>query len=338
MTARIPLPIISPLDRIRHSLLLRRTTRHVVPDILGAQAADWCLHGKLSGESGSATALIGPPGGANALLKLAGTPQGRVDLARQVAILGRMHADERIGTWRELLPRVIATGEVKHCYCMVETRLRGGDGRRVVDDPGERDELVRTAVTTISELHRRTATVRPVDSGAITRWVRTPVALLRDCVHRSEYETVDELERALATALFGKRVAIGWLHGDYCADNVLVQDRRITGVVDWCQADPQGLVVLDIVGFLLNIDRQVERAELGQVVCSWLTGSEHPGQATVAGAQRALHADVLESRTLILLSWLLHVSNNLSQSRRYAANPLWTHRNVHAVLRVIRAL
>jgi hypothetical protein len=315
---------------------LRRTTRHVIPDIPGAQAADWRFHGKLSGESGLATALIGPPSGPDALLKLAGTPQGRVDLARQVMILERLHADERIGSWRELLPRVIASSEVNRCYCTIESRLRGEDGRSGIDDPNRRDKLVGTAVATISELHRRTATVRAVDSGAITRWVRSPVARLRDCVHRSERETVDELEHALAADLSGKLAAIGWLHGDYCADNILVQDGRITGVVDWCQADAEGLVVLDIVGFLLNLERQIARAELGQVVISWLTGG-HPGQDIVDDAQRALHTDMLELRTLVLLSWLLHVSNNLLQSRRYAANPLWTHRNVHAVLRAVRA-
>ena len=55
----------------------------------------------------------------------------------------------------------------------------------------------------------------------------------------------------------------------------------------------------------------------------------------VADAQQALHADVLPTRTLMLLSWLFHVSNNLTQSRRYAANPLWTHHNIRAVLRAI---
>ena len=334
MTARLPLPIVGPLDRVRHSMLLRRTAR-VLPEILGAQAADWCFHGQLSGESGSATALIGPPDRAGALLKLSHTPQGRDHLARQAKILQRLRADERIGSWRELLPQVIAASEVNRCYCTVETRLSGNDGRLVLKDPERRDKLARTALATIARLHRQTVTVRTVDSGAILRWVHLPVARVRGCVHRGERETLDEVERALAADLSGKDVAIGWLHGDYCADNVLVQDEEITGVIDWCQAEPEGLVILDVVGFLLNTERQVTGAELGHVICSWLSGSPHPGHTMVADAQEALHADVLATRTLVLLSWLLHVSNNLTQSQRYAANPLWTHHNIHAVLRAI---
>jgi hypothetical protein len=35
---------------------------------------------------------------------------------------------------------------------------------------------------------------------------------------------------------------------------------------------------------------------------------------------------------MLLLTWLRHVGGNLADSARYAANPLWMHRNVRAVL------
>ena len=34
---------------------------------------------------------------------------------------------------------------------------------------------------------------------------------------------------------------------------------------------------------------------------------------------------------MLLLTWLRHVGGNLADSTRYAANPVWMHRNVRAV-------
>jgi hypothetical protein len=40
----------------------------------------------------------------------------------------------------------------------------------------------------------------------------------------------------------------------------------------------------------------------------------------------------LAVRTVLLLGWLRHVAGNLVDSTRYAANPVWMHRNVRTVL------
>ena len=92
---------------------------------------------------------------------------------------------------------------------------------------------------------------------------------------------------------------------------------------------------VDVVAFLLHTEREATGAELGRVVQSWLARPDHPAYAIVADAQRARDADVLSPRALVLISWLHHVANNLTQSRRYAANPLWLHHNVRAVLRTL---
>jgi hypothetical protein len=52
----------------------------------------------------------------------------------------------------------------------------------------------------------------------------------------------------------------------------------------------------------------------------------------VARAQRRAGGPALPIRTMLLLSWLRHVGGNLADSTRYAANPVWMHRNVRRVL------
>jgi len=67
-----------------------------------------------------------------------------------------------------------------------------------------------------------------------------------------------------------------------------------------------------------------------------LADDHHPDADLIARAQRNLGADVLPARTLTVLGWLLHVSNNLQKSPSFAANPVWARRNLVAVVREAR--
>jgi hypothetical protein len=203
----------------------------------------------------------------------------------------------------------------------------------MLGDADGRRSFVAAALGTIEDLHDRTAVPRIVDEASVTRWVRVPIARLRACVRHGERGPLDRLEAILVEELAGRRVSVGWVHGDFCPDNVLVEDGRVTGVVDWCQSDPDGIAVLDVVGLLVSTEWRVAHTELGRVVQQWSSDPEHPGHPVLVDAQRALGADVVEPRVLVLLSWLHHVSNNFAQSERYSTNPLWMHHNVVSVLR-----
>ena len=148
---------------------------------------------------------------------------------------------------------------------------------------------------------------------------------------------MEALDSALAEQVRGALVATGWTHGDYTADNVLADDDgRVVAVVDWCDGRPDGLAVLDVVTFLLTSEAVARGAELGAVVLDRLADDQHPDGDLLARAQRNLGGDVLPARTLIVLGWLLHVSNNLQKSPSFAANPVWVRRNLVAVVRDAR--
>ena len=146
---------------------------------------------------------------------------------------------------------------------------------------------------------------------------------------------LDRLETDLAAALAGRNVARSWVHGDFNRTNVLLDGGRISGIVDWCEAEPDGLVGADAITLLVS-ERMLDGVELGHVLLRWL---DDPGRVAdvVAGMQRDRGGDQLGIRTMLLLSWLRHVAANLADSTRYAANPVWMHRNVRAVLQGLEA-
>jgi Ser/Thr protein kinase RdoA (MazF antagonist) len=186
-------------------------------------------------------------------------------------------------------------------------------------------------------MHRCTAQPVPVDEPALRRWVHDPIAVVRAALPRAQRAAVEALGSALAEQVRGALVATGWTHGDYTADNVLADDDgRVVAVVDWCDGRPDGFAVLDVVTFLLTSDAVARGAELGAVVLDRLADDHHPDGDLLARAQRNLGGDMLPARTLIVLGWLLHVSNNLQKSPSFAANPVWVRRNLVAVVRDAR--
>ena len=67
------------------------------------------------------------------------------------------------------------------------------------------------------------------------------------------------------------------------------------------------------------------------MLLEWLADPT-PVADVVSEMQRAGAGDEVDARTVLLLTWLRHVGGNLAHSTRYAANPVWMHRNVRTVL------
>jgi aminoglycoside phosphotransferase len=320
----LPRPTFGPLTGRRARGLARRAAPAAL-ELLGHGA--WRLGEPFDGRGDTSVFAVRNGTGSPALLKAASTRQGKAQLRRQAAMLAELHADERLGRWARLLPRVLGSGEVNGLHFVLESRLPGTDVRAA---PADRDRVVPLALAAIAELHARTATVAAVDDAALGRWVREPAAWVRAVVRGSHRAALDRVEAELVAALEDRRVPRSWTHGDFNPTNVLLEHGRVSGIVDWCEAEPDGLVGADAVTLLL-FEAVLDGTELGHVLLRRLTEPGRIGEV-VAGMQRDGGGELLDVRTMLLLTWLRHVGGNLADSARYAANPLWMHRNVRAVL------
>jgi aminoglycoside phosphotransferase len=325
----MPRPTFGPWTERRSRARVRRVAPKALA-LLDGGAGHWRLGAPLDGRGGTSVVAVDDGGGRRALLKVAGTRQGRRQLARQADVLAALHADDRLGRWARLLPRTLATGEVDGLAVVLESRLPGADPRRSgcgVDSV----QVVPLALRALAELHARTAAVAPVDVGTVERWVRRPAARVRAVVRGRHRAALDRLEAELVAALAGRAVVRSWTHGDYNRTNVLFDGGAVSGVVDWSEAEPDGLVGADALT-LLAWEHVLNGTELGAVVLRWLV-EPGPVAEVVGSMQRDRGGEVVEMRTMLLLGWLRHVGANLTDSTRYAANPVWMHRNVRAVLR-----
>ena len=324
----IPRPTFGPLAGRRARALARGAAPGVLAG-LGPVAEGWRLAEAYPGHGDTCVFAVRDDAGASpALLKATATRQGRRQLQHQVDVLAALRADPRLGPWARLVPRTLHVAESDGVQVVVEQRLPGTDSRRAPE--AVRARAVPMALAAMGELQERTGAVVALDAATVDRWVHRPAAHVRGVVRGAHRAALDRVEAELAEGLAGREAARAWAHGDYNRTNVLFDAGVVSGVVDWTEAEPDGLVGADAIT-LLVFELILVGQEMGPVLLRWLADPA-PVAGPVAAMQRRVGGPELPIRTMLLLSWLRHVGGNLADSTRYATNPVWMRRNVRAVL------
>ena len=283
MLRKVPRPTFGPLAGRRSRAQARRSAPAALVRLGGPEAAGWRLGEPFEGRGDTNVFAVQADGGSPALLKATASRQGRLQLERQVRVLAALHDDARLGPWARLLPRTLACGEVEGMAFVLESRLPGSDSRRLPES--ERARVIPLALETIADLQARTRTVEPIDAATLDRWVREPAERVREVVRGTHRAALDVLQARLVAALSGRAVVRCWAHGDYNQTNVLFDGGQVSGVVDWTEAEPDGLAGADAVT-LLMFERILAGTELGPVLLEWLADPS-PVAGVVGEMQRS---------------------------------------------------
>jgi hypothetical protein len=126
----------------------------------------------------------------------------------------------------------------------------------------------------------------------------------------------------------------GFAHGDFCTSNLLVENGRLAGVVDWEGAGAARLPLLDLLHLRLLCATRAGVYAWGDAVTRHLLPVRNrPVASTVANALRdlALSPSVDEARALTAAYWLDRVSGQLAYVER-RRDTLWIERNVQQVV------
>jgi O-antigen/teichoic acid export membrane protein len=322
--------------------LLPAVLSRIAPLANAPHPANWCVQGLAETVNDVTVITLGPHGHPPvALLKLPRSDFATASLKKQNDVLTRLHADERLGPWRALLPTLLAEGDTAENYYLVEQMQSGIDARTLVSDPDTRMQMRAAAAKAIGFLHRRTVTSVVVDAGMLERWVNVPISRIKAALERSRptqgyHRTLDELTNELQSSLIGKKLPVCWVHGDFTPGNILLtaEPGGVAGILDWDQATPEDLPQLDLALLFLSTRMLSQRRELGDIVVKMLDGDEWTSDELdlLNTARESLPGDAVGMRELVLLTWLRHVDANLSKSTRYFGHKLWTAKNIEAVL------
>jgi hypothetical protein len=297
---------------------------------------------------------------------------GARELQREREVLEALRADERLGSWRDLLPRCDSAGTARNEY-VLERLLPGVDAACVQRAAPARElEIAALGLEAIRPLHLRTGRQAVVSRRQVGAWLGPPLELLAAShptgrVPARQLHALELLETRLTGALAGAPVLLTWVHGDYTPGNVLLAGkvRAVTGIVDWCQGREDRIPDTDQVMWLAALHCQLSGRQLGAVVCDELRrsaggtvaftedgtaafGSRRSGRARVTPwtallqlleLERAEHehpGGYVPVADALLWAWLDHVTGNLTKSPRYLRSVMWWAANVEPVLATLR--
>ncbi len=262
-----------------------------------------------------------------AVLKLALTDRGSDALLDSCRAVDALSVDARLDGWVALLPRTLAAGrDGDGRAVLLERYVSGRDGREVIGSAPD-EAPVATVIEQVEALHRLTGRTAVVDARLQRAWVDEPVEVLERWLGATgSAEATRGLRQRLRDGLRGRAVMLGWTHGDLAPGNVVfaADGRRVTGILDWEKARPDGLADVDTAHLLLTVRMLREDRELGDLVCDLV---RRPGSGR----------GVLGDPTLVLLAWLHHVTGVITKTERCSPDGFWAARNVHPVLARLRS-
>jgi hypothetical protein len=294
--------------------------------------------------TGVAIVVLSADGGApEAIVKLAltGAASGRLEL--ETATLDTLHADHRLGRWRELIPRPISTGTLRGRRYRVDLPLAGEVVTGSLHERRLRSAVLREAAESIQVLHGVTAQTLPGGPALGREWVDTHVhELLRIVGGDSRLGlAVAQLREELYGALRGGTFAACRIHGDYWPGNLLFSPRgaklpALAGIVDWDASGPVEPALHDILHLLLYTRRLVTGRELGEIVSEQLRATHWSGdERALLDGSWAWQG--ISDRHALLLYWLRQMAMHIRQQTSLGGwrVRIWQRRNVGPVLELL---
>jgi hypothetical protein len=249
-------------------------------------------------------------------------------------VLAAIHQDARLRGWCGILPTVLAEGKLGNRPYLVEEMLPGVPANGIVCDGAPETALLSSAAAAIGELHRRTARPAEVVSAMFERWIEAPACVVRGTADGGG--AIDRLVAQLRETLEGRTLSLSWVHGDFVPSNILVSadGEAVLGIVDWELAAANDVSSIDLVSLLVSTRAERQRQAVGRVVRELINGA-HWTESEEAVLHSADPPCEVDTRTLVLLWWLRHVSSNLSKSTRYTRRGLWARWNIDTVLEAV---
>jgi hypothetical protein len=255
------------------------------------------------------------------LLRVAIGPT-RKEIENGIAALEALRAASPPAGVADRVPWPLAHGRVGLADWSLERLLSGASAPRSVPEPlfGECLQFLtalgrlrgRGSVQSFSEL---AATVEEVCRPESTSPLRELTAALE--------RRLEDVPRCFA-------------HGDFFAGNLLANDGRLTGVVDWDAAGPGRLPLVDLLHLQLTRSGAFSDADWGRALLERLlpparTGGDQPTRRYCQELGLDTAPRLLEA--LVFAYWLDHVSYQLRAHPVRRSQPGWIEGNVELVLR-----
>jgi hypothetical protein len=270
-----------------------------------------------------ASARAGPTTAAldGGLLRIAvGPARGQLD--RQAAAQAILREARLPRDTAGLIAWVEARGRTGLGDWSLERRLPGG-----APPPVFSEQLLAECVDFLVVLHGADKPTAPARTARAT--AETTAAFCAQAEGRALVAIGERLDSTLAD------VPRGFAHGDYFRGNLLVEDRRLVGIVDWDASGPGRLPLLDLLHLRHMNEHRPADLDWGPSLVEHLLPWARGGGDEIAHEYcRRVGIEPLPERleALVAAYWLERLAYQLSTYADRATRPRWLARNIADVL------
>ncbi len=291
---------------------------------LGAGRRQWKIVRAVPTAGDVAVAAAGAGDRPEAFIKLALSDASVRSLADGRSALIERAADQLAPGFAELVPKVLADGEIRGRAFVVESALPGTPGDACLGNGLSEARLLAAGAAGILPLYQATATSALADRALLEAWVDRPIGVLERALGDRYAAALTNLGAELHEALAGREITTSVTHGDLWPGNLLLDsdDATLTGIVDWEGSSPHGAPDVDLVHLLITSRAVGQGRELGDVVRELMQGRMGRHEPVTDGR--------LPDRIALVLAWLHHAAGHVSKSKR--TGRFWVRCNVRPVL------
>jgi phosphotransferase family enzyme len=248
--------------------------------------------------------------------------RARSQIRDQIAALEALRLATSPAAVAERIPWVIAYGRAGLTDWSLERRLPGARPARKLEG-----ELLEACFEFLVGLRHAEG---GVGGRTFSDLVEAPASVSGPETAEALRSLADELERSLAG------VDRGFAHGDFFAGNLLAEDDRLTGVLDWDGGGPGRVPALDLLHLQLTRHPYGSDDNWGRAVVERLLPSARAGGDALLRrycAELGIDPDPHLLEALVFAYWLEYVAYQLRTHLDRRSQPEWIEGNVELVAR-----
>ena len=324
-----------------------RLAPQILADITGTEAMpqmrSWAKYTVIPTTSDMSVISVGPVDGpAEGIVKIPRSESAENSFLKQKHMLSLVREDARLVEFSNLLPVVLADGSTNGHLYSLEQMIPGVSAQYCANHHQGCLSTLAVAADAIRMLHIQTANTISVSPKMISHWVDQRIAVLDKLYEKPipgfvSRSAIKRLQAELHSSFIDKNATVSWVHGDYWLGNIRVtpDGKTVTGILDWEQAAPDEIPQCDVLLLLVTTRMATTASEMGDVVTQLLSNPSWSAEekAILDQAAKDFKFDPIDMRSLLLLTWLRHVSDEVAKTTHRATHWYWIYRNVEWVLR-----
>jgi len=328
--------IVARRDNFNHSLIEEAAAKladHLAED--DSKRAHFRPDFIRIGDSSVATVCVAEEDGPRTFaLKIPLTPEALIRLRQSFQVLDKIRS--RIEPDRslvDLLPAPITTLECAGQVIFVQRYCPGFDLGHCYDERTDRLGVFRLGLDALLQMHRELDGQWTHSIASLQTWICKREQHISESIPTLRNGSLKQVTD-YAMNYFRQHLPLSvWTHGDFCPANLLsnATGDRLTGIVDWEFADPEGVPLLDLLQLLFFTKSFIRGQSFSQCLAKSISAS-HLNEDEAPFVEeycRELRIPDTAIRPLALMAWLDWVYRRATSHAYVAA---WRHSEIESFI------